>query len=280
METWWTESRGHAEDLAAKARREGFERVIAVGGDGTLFEVLNGLWWEPQGQMPSVGMVPFGTGCDYPRNFDLGRNLSQKLATAMGKQELRVDVGQCTAEGLDGKPARRVFVMAVGAGLDAFVVKRFQEQRFIRRGKLAYAVSIVQELLELKSFTLRGEVDGRPIDGEGLIFVAALGRYFGGGMKIAPGNFPWDGHFQLIWGCPLERLALLPLFYRIYLGRHVNHPKIHSRYARHVRLVCDPPVYVQAEGELIGKTPMELQLFPAALRFAAKPRRGFSGLFH
>ena len=70
--TWWTERPGHAETLAARARREGFDRVVAVGGDGTLLEVVNGLWWEPQGPLPSVGVVPFGTGCDYVRSFDLG----------------------------------------------------------------------------------------------------------------------------------------------------------------------------------------------------------------
>ena len=73
--TWWTEWPGHAETLAARARRERFDRVVAVGGDGTLLEVVNGLWWKSRGPQPSVGMVPFGTGCDYVRNFDLGRTL-------------------------------------------------------------------------------------------------------------------------------------------------------------------------------------------------------------
>ena len=83
METFWSQYQGHAELLAASARLSGYDRVIAVGGDGTLFEVLNGLWPEKKGELPSVGMVPFGTGCDYVRNFDGGTSRIERLRAAM-----------------------------------------------------------------------------------------------------------------------------------------------------------------------------------------------------
>lgn len=73
--TWWTDRPGHAEVLAARARRQGFERIVVAGGDGTLFQVINGLWWETKGRLPSVGMVSFGMGCDYVRDFSVGRRL-------------------------------------------------------------------------------------------------------------------------------------------------------------------------------------------------------------
>src|SRR5512141_948444 len=108
--TWWTERPGHAEPLAARARREGFERVVAVGGDGTLLEVVNGLWWESRGPLPSVGVVPFGTGCDYVRSFDLGPTRRDQVITALGQATLTVSLGLVRLQGFDGQPRVRVFV--------------------------------------------------------------------------------------------------------------------------------------------------------------------------
>ncbi len=127
--TWWTEWPGQAETLAARARREGFERVVAVGGDGTLLEVVNGLWWESRGALPSVGVVPFGTGCDYVRSFDLGRSLRDKVITALGEATLRVSLGLARLQGFDGQPRQRVFVNVLGLGFDARVIASFRQQR-------------------------------------------------------------------------------------------------------------------------------------------------------
>ena len=98
--TWWTEWPGHAETLAARARREGFDRVVAVGGDGTLLEVVNGLWWESRGPLPSVGVVPFGTGCDYVRSFDLGPTRRDQVMTALGEATLGGEPGAGSAPGV------------------------------------------------------------------------------------------------------------------------------------------------------------------------------------
>ena len=100
VDTWWTEWPGHAETLAARARRDGFDRGAAVGGDGTLLEVVNGLWWESRRPRPSVGAVPFGTGCDYVRSFDLGPGLRDKVMTALGEATLAVSLGLVRLQGM------------------------------------------------------------------------------------------------------------------------------------------------------------------------------------
>lgn len=104
--TWWTQGPGHAETLAARTRRNGFERVVIAGGDGTLFEVVNGLWWEREGQLSVVGMVSFGMGCDYVRNFNIPPGMSKQLDTALGESLKCVDVGVCDLRGINGKPLR------------------------------------------------------------------------------------------------------------------------------------------------------------------------------
>jgi YegS/Rv2252/BmrU family lipid kinase len=267
--TWWTEGPGQAESLAARARREGFDRVVAVGGDGTLLEVVNGLWWEPRGVQPSVGVVPFGTGCDYVRSFNLGPTLRDQAVTALGEATLKVSLGLVRLQGLDGQPRQRVFVNVLGLGLDARVIYAFRQQRLGLPGKTLYFLSGLKELSRLQHHRITGELNGRPLETEATIVVLGLGRYFGGGLMITPGASPQAGHFQVVLGQKLTALDVLALLPGLYFGKHLNHPRIKADYAGQIKIIADPPAYVEAEGELEGWTPLEAAIIPGALRLAA-----------
>jgi YegS/Rv2252/BmrU family lipid kinase len=267
--TWWTEWPGHAETLAARARREGFDRVVAVGGDGTLLEVVNGLWWEPRGPLPSVGVVPFGTGCDYVRSFDLGPTLRDQVMSALGEATLRVSVGLFRLQGLDGQPRQRVFVNVLGLGFDARVIAGFRQQRRRLPGKAAYFLSGAKELGRLTHHRITGSLNGRPLKTDAAVVVLGLGRYFGGGMMITPGASPQADHFQVVLAQKLTRLELVTIFPRLYTGKHLDHPRVTADYAGHITIKADPPAYVEAEGELEGLTPIEVAIIPRALRIAA-----------
>lgn len=269
--TWWTEGQGHAETLAARARREGFDRVLAVGGDGTLLEVINGLWWESRGAQPSVGTVPFGTGCDYVRNFACDGNLADYLAIALGEASVPVSVGRVRLRALDGRLHRRVFVNVLGMGLDARVIARFRRRRLPLPGKLVYAVCALQELCRMSYYHITGEVNDRPLRMNALLMAVGLGRYFGGGMMITPGASPHSDCFQVVLAQRLTRLALLSLLPKIYSGRYLEHPQVLHCDAEHITAAADPPALVEAEGELVGCTPLEVEILPRALRFAGQP---------
>jgi diacylglycerol kinase (ATP) len=266
--TWWTEMPGHAEILAARARREGFDRVVAVGGDGTLLEVVNGLWWEYQGQLPSMGTVPFGTGCDYVRNFACGQSLEDNLATALGEATVPVSVGRAHLQGMDGQPRVLVFLNVLGMGFDARVIARFRNWRRRLPGKTGYALSVLQELGRLSLHRITGEVDGRVLKTDAILVATGLGRYFGGGMMITPGASPQSDSFQMVLAQRLSRVALLGLVPKIYAGKHLEHPRVTACYADHVKLTADPPAYVEAEGELVGFSPLQVEVVPRALQFA------------
>jgi diacylglycerol kinase (ATP) len=268
--TWWTERPGHGEILAARARREGFDRVLAVGGDGTLLEVVNGLWWESRGPQPSVGVVPFGTGCDYVRSFNLGQTLRDKVMTALGEATLRVSLGLVRLRGMDGQPRQRVFVNVLGLGFDARVIAGFRQQRLRLPGKTGYFFSGLLELSRMTSHRITGELNGRPLNTEALVVVLGLGRYFGGGLMITPGASPQAEQFQVILGQKLSSLEILTLLPRIYKGKHLDHPRITSDYASHIKIATEPPALVEAEGELEGWTPLEAAIIPRALHIAAK----------
>jgi len=269
VDTWWTAWPGHAENLAARARREGFDRVIAVGGDGTLLEVVNGLWWEPRGPLPSVGVVPFGTGCDYVRSFDLGRGLRDKVISALGEATLAVSLGLVRLQGYDGRPRQRVFVNVLGLGFDARVIAGFRQQRLRLPGKTGYFLSGFKELGRLTHHRITGSLDGRPLETDAMLVAIGMGCYFGGGLMITPGASPQAGYFQVVLAQKLSRLELLGLLPGLYCGRHLDHPRITAAYASRIAIHADPPAEVEAEGELEGLTPVEVAIIPQALRIAA-----------
>ena len=269
VDTWWTEWPGHAETLAARARREGFDRVVAAGGDGTLLEVVNGLWWEPRGPLPSIGVGPFGTGCDYVRNFNLGPTLRDQVMTALGEAALRVSLGLVRLQGFDGRPRQRVFINVLGLGFDARVIAGFRQQRLRLPGKTGYFLSGIKEMLRLPQHRITGALDGRPLKTEAMLVAIGLGRYFGGGMMITPGASPPAGHFQVVLAKNLSCLELLSLTPGLYCGKHLNHPRVTAAYASRIKINADPPAEVEAEGELEGTTPLEVTILPRALEIAA-----------
>jgi len=255
--------------LAAEARRQGYERVLAVGGDGTVFEVANGLWWEPRGRLPSLGLIPLGTGCDYVRNFPRGRSLKDWVDQALGEATVSVGVGVLRVRTLKGHSLDRVYLNVLGLGFDAQVVRRMRRQRLPLGGKIPYLLSGLQELLLCKRFSLTGKMNGEPFMSSSSLLVVGLGRYFGGGMKITPEASLQAGRFQVVWDRDLARLTILLLLGRIYTGRHLSHPQVQSRFVRRLELAADPPAVVQVEGELVGQTPLEVWLSPEHLEVAA-----------
>jgi diacylglycerol kinase (ATP) len=269
--TWWTEGRHHAESLAARARREGFHRVVAVGGDGTLFEVANGLWWEPQGEMPSLGVVPWGTGCDYVRNFPLGANPQEQLRTALSEATMAVTAGVFRCQNPGGTAGPRIFLNHLGVGFDAEVIARFQRRHLPLRGKLPYFLAGLRELVALKFYRFRGTINSESLDTTVCILVMGLGRFFGGGLMITPQASVQASQFQVVWGTRLSRWALLEQFGRLLWGKPLLHPAVHTTWARKVTLSVEPPARVEAEGELVGQTPLEVEAYPEAFQ-VAQPR--------
>jgi diacylglycerol kinase (ATP) len=269
LATWWTSGPGHGELLAARARRQGYERVLAVGGDGTVFEVANGLWWEPRGRLPSLGIVPLGTGCDYVRNFSRGHTLRDYLTQALGEATVAVDVGIMQVQAMDGKSLTRMYLNVLGLGFDARVAARLRRQRLPLAGRTPYLISGLQELLLLRHFHLTGLIDDEPVASRSSIMVAALGRSFGGGIMIAPLASPHSGRFQVVWDEELGRLTLLSLLGKTFTGDHLSHPRVRSRFAKRLHLSADPPVLVQVEGEPVGHTPLEVALSSEKLHVAA-----------
>lgn len=249
----FTERPGHGTDLARLAIQEGYDRVVSIGGDGTLNEVGNGL----VGTNAALAVIPAGRGNDWVRTAGVPTDAAEGCRLAFGGRVARMDVG--LAHGY------RYFFNAAGFGFDAEVCARVNTygQRF---PKFSYVRGVFDTLFHFTGVQVDVEIDGeRRRLNRVLLLEVGIGRYFGGGMQVFPQADIADGLFEIAWGEDLGRLELIRLVSLIYSGRHVGHPKV--RMARGRKLTADSPekVVIQLDGEVVGHLPVTFEILPGAL---------------
>jgi len=268
-----TRERGHAERLAAAATDLGHDRVIAVGGDGTIQEVLNGLMatgLAPDGGVPVLGIVPAGRGNDVARG--VGLPASEPMATlpvAVGEATQPLDVGKAT----DQHGATRYFGAAGGVGFDAQVAWTMAFNRKVwMRGEAGYFLATLNELRRFRNrdlrITLRGDDGARVVDQRSLFIAFANGPYYGGGMQICPGASTNDGWLDICLVGDLSRFEALRELPGIYQARHVNNPKVEIVQVRGLSIEGDTETRVHLDGEPFGGLPLEVSVLPGAVRVA------------
>jgi diacylglycerol kinase (ATP) len=266
-----TEHPGHATELARKARSEGRELVVAVGGDGTVHEVVNGLMADgpasaPGDKVPALGMVPAGSGCDYARTFAVPSALDAAVAHLASASERTVDVGQVCCHGGDGEHVR-YFVNVAEVGIGAEVAGRAARlPRSLGAGR--YALGFALTLATQRTVSAEVEADTEHYRGPLTNLVVALAQYFGGGMRIAPEADPSDGRFdvQIQFGSKLDYALAMP---KVFLGTHLPHPRVRQAQAAALHVRCQPGARVEADGEVLGTTPARFSVLPGALRVRA-----------
>jgi diacylglycerol kinase (ATP) len=254
-----TAASGDAVLLARKAADDGWPLVVAVGGDGTLNEVVNGLAVARDPFAAVVGSVMTGRGCDACRNFGLSRDPVVALARALDGEVTRVDVGEARWEA--GRA--RCFVTAAGVGFDAVVARRAAARRW--RGTLPYLAAVIETVWTYRA--VPGVIDGEtPVVWSGLLTAAVVanGAHYGGGMKIAPHADPADGSLDLIVLEDLGRVELLRWLPTVYRGAHLACPKVTALRQRMVTVKARAPVHL--DGEAAGEGPVAFSVRPSALR--------------
>jgi YegS/Rv2252/BmrU family lipid kinase len=255
-----TTGRGTAIDLARAAAEAGAPLVVAVGGDGTLNEVVNGATLQT-GPSPAVGVVLTGRGCDAARNLGLSTDVRAAARALVEGVDTRFDL--IRAEWPDG--ARRHVVTAAGAGFDAAVAQRTATGG--GRGTLPYLRGIVATLASHTTIPAEIEVDGAVAwAGKLSTVVVANGAFYAGGMKIAPAAYPGDGQLDVVILGDLRRLELLKWLPTVYRGGHLANPKIVTHRARRVSIRVASPLPVHVDGEPAGETPVTFEVRPGALR--------------
>lgn len=262
-----TAAAGHGIEVAAKARTDGVPLVVAAGGDGTVHEVVNGLLRNGAAPVvPDLGVVPLGSGCDYAKTFDIPEDVDLALRRAVGGTARRVDAGEVVYQ-QNGREHRRHFANIAEVGIGGSCVARASTlPRFL--GPAMYGVAFLLTLPTFKRLTATITMDDRTYEGPLTDLVVATGRVFGGGMRVAPSADPSDGLFdvQIHFGTKIDYVRGLP---KVYKGTHIPHPRIREERANAVTIESDPPGLIEADGEVLGRTPATFRALPGALRLRA-----------
>jgi diacylglycerol kinase (ATP) len=238
--------------------------VVAVGGDGTLNEVVNGITGDDGRPLAALGVVLTGRGRDGARTLGVPRDPAgavERLAAASSFASR--DLGLVRWPG-----GRRYFVTVAGAGFDAVVAAR--ALRLPGPGTVPYLRAVVASLRDHRPWPLRVQVDGAPprsLDVTGVML--ANGPTCGGGMRIAPGADAADGQLDLVLLGALSRAALLRWLPTVYWGGHLRHPRITAERVRAVAVASDRALPLQLDGEPCGAAPFEATVAPAAIRLRA-----------
>ncbi len=257
----------HAAELACQAARQGYQHVIALGGDGTVHEVVNGLMQVPAETRPALGVVPIGSGNDFAHNLGLPASPSEALHLALNGAPRPVDIGRVTSP--DGQ-IDEFFDNTLGIGFDAIVTIRSHRLPLLR-GFLMYLVAVLETtILDHRSVHYRLQTDNGPQEIDSQMLVVCNGGREGGGFLIAPDFDMTDGLFDLVLMDKVSRPMMLRLLPEFMRGTHHRFPQVHAQRTRRIRLQADAPLYLHADGEVLTSfgsniRTLDIQILPAAL---------------
>jgi diacylglycerol kinase (ATP) len=254
---------GDATAIARAALRSGSRFLVAVGGDGTVHEVVNGMFDADAAVVEDVvlGVVAAGSGCDLVRTFGLPEDATRACAHLTGDNVYPLDVMRITYTTPEGGRAVRYGVNVAEAGLGAAVAARAARlPALLGRGR--YFAAFWRELPGSRLANVRVQADRKVYEGPAFQVVVGNCQFYGGGMRISPRSYPGDGIIEtLVFSGPKsDAFTLLP---RVYRGDHVPHPHIDEQRAKvAVKIEADRPLPVEADGELLGSTPASFQVVP------------------
>lgn len=249
-----TKEAGEATEIA-RIKGSSYEQVIVLGGDGTLHEVVNGIYEREI----SLGVIPAGTGNDFAQLFHWGNQPKSEVDRILRNQTIRIDlVRMCN----------RVFINVAGMGFDATVANDTNRSRILKRiGAMGYVVSVFKNLPLFKPTQAVLNVDGTDFEFENVLLIAiGNGVSYGGGMRITPQADCRDGILEVCVVFGISKLELMMVFPKIFTGSHVSHPAVHMIRGKNIKVKTKEPFLIHADGEIAGTTPETFEVLPALIR--------------
>jgi YegS/Rv2252/BmrU family lipid kinase len=260
----FTERKGHAIHFTIEGIAAGYRKIITVGGDGTLNEVVNGVFLNKNCPTTdiSLALIPVGTGNDWGRMFGIPLNY-KKAINIIGENKLMLhDVGLVSYySGTEKK--ERYFINIAGLGFESVVVKRtnYQKDRG-HSGKLIYFYNLLMSLISYKNTRAEIVIDGEKISADVFSLNVGNGRYCGGGMRQTPGALPDDGLLDVTIIKGMGKFEIIRNLKILYDGTILQHPKIDGYKCKNIEVSSDSVMYAEADGESLGQTPAEFSIIP------------------
>jgi diacylglycerol kinase (ATP) len=263
----FSEYAGHAVELGREAAGAGYDRIVCLGGDGTPYEVVNGLYDQGRPAVrPEIGLIPAGTGNSFLRDFgtlaaeEALRNIAAGRRHAVDLVEFEYDDG--------GRTVRRYSLNIIGVGLIADILQLTNERlKFL--GAAGYSVAVLVRLIRGMRNRIEIELDGAPRTVTNSALVVSNSKFTGGKMKIAPAADTADGRADMVLFNGVNRREIIAIFSAVFSGKHAAHPKVEMPQASRMAVTADPPLRLMADGELLGRTPLRLTVLPRELTVLA-----------
>ncbi|MCF7890279.1 diacylglycerol kinase family lipid kinase [Candidatus Bipolaricaulota bacterium] len=249
----------HATELAGKLEASG-ARVVAMGGDGTVREVLNGI----RSPDTPVGIIPAGMGNDFARSLGIPTDVSRATQHLVNTETKKVDLGV----------ERGKFFNVMGVGFPAHVVERVNRyKKGPVRGPLIYLIGLLRSLTDLGNYEFHLELDGNSRTQKANAVFVTNSRFTAGGLKLVPQAKLDDGLLDVAIISGAGRMELLLALRQAYRGNHIDHPKIEFLRAKKVRIESKARLIKMFDGELEGTTPTDLEVAPRT-RTIIVPEKG------
>jgi diacylglycerol kinase (ATP) len=238
--------------LASNLEINDYQGILAVGGDGTLFEVLNGLFKNRQNIKIPIGQIPVGTGNSFIK--DLGLSNSEEAVNAIIAGKTRsIDLGEFSYPG-----GEHYFINLLGTGFVSNVA--YRAGKYKKLGALSYILGVLEEVIVLKSTKIEITIDEKILKREAVFTEICNSKYTGGDMLMAPDAKLDDGLLDIIILKKVSRLKLLSLFPLLFKGEHVNDDVIEVFTGKNISLKSEIPLALTPDGETFGNTPIDVTL--------------------
>jgi diacylglycerol kinase (ATP) len=265
-EALFSDGPGGIARLAERAAGMGAERVVVVGGDGTVNEAVNGLLSVGAGLEVELAVLPRGTGTDFVRTFGIPGKLDGAIAVARGGAVREIDAGRVSYRAWDGSEAHSHFANVASAGMSGAVAMRANATSKALGGKASFLWATLAVFARWRNAEVAVEVDDVHRRGSMLDVIVANCEWLGGGMHMTPNAEPDDGLFDVLLIGDITKRDLVQTLPKIYRGTHLPHPRAEELRGRRVRVDAPTPLPVELDGEQPGTTPAEFEVLPRALR--------------
>ncbi len=262
-----TEEKLHAVELAKEAALAEYKMVIAVGGDGTLNEVVNGLVESGNAGNTALGIINTGTGCDFARYLGISRNIKETCQNLVNPHIMMADVGlvECRNE---GQPVHKYFISTSSLGFDGEVTAFAMKRPRIFNGVTPYFMGMLESLGTYQNKDIQLQLDDNTESIRMCSMVIANAGYYAAGAQVAPEADLNDGLFDVLIIGDINKFELLVTLPKAYLGTHVKDPKVRMEKASKIIIESADQIWIQADGELLGETPATFKILPSALSIA------------
>jgi len=263
-----SEQKNHSEQLTTELIEKGYRKFVAMGGDGTLHDLANGILKQDQVHSNEIilSQIPTGTGNDWQKTYSLSGGIAAAVKRIAAGNTILQDAGKLTFINPVGEKTIKYFINVTGLGFDALVTKKVNESRDKGiTGKMIYLYTLLNSLLKSDHTVCNIKIGNEIIEDEIFNLTIGICKYNGGGMLFLPDAIPDDGLLDITLVKRISKFDVIRNIRNIYDGSFIKHPAVSQYKSASVTIASEYPVGIEADGEFLGYTPATFELVHKSL---------------